>query len=144
MKFTESVVEDATLAWLETIGCEFAHGPDIAPDLPTAERTDYGEVVLAQHLRDVLARSSPTLPTEAPESAFRKPTNHEGADLLHRNRALHRLLVDGVTVEYRLPAGQAADAEGASAMAPRHGWSTSTVPRAATGLRSSSSRTNWG
>ena len=74
--------------------------------MPAAERADYGEVVLAQRLRDALARLNPDLPAEALEDAFRKLTRPEGADLIQRNRALHRLLVDGVTVEYR-------DAEGA-------------------------------
>lgn len=44
--FTESTVEDAALAWLEAIGWQVAHGPEIAPDMPAAERADYGEVVL--------------------------------------------------------------------------------------------------
>jgi len=103
---TESVVEQAALAWLEAAGWQVAHGPDIAPDMPAAERTDYGEVVLARRLRDALARLNPELPSEALEDALRKLTRPEGADLILRNRALHRLLVDGVTVEYR-------DAEGA-------------------------------
>jgi type I restriction enzyme R subunit len=103
---TESVVEQAALAWLEAAGWQVAQGPDIAPDMPAAERTDYGEVVLARRLRDALARLNPELPSEALEDALRKLTRPEGADLILRNRALHRLLVDGVTVEYR-------DAEGA-------------------------------
>jgi len=36
--FTESVVEDAALGWLEAIGWHVARGPDIAPDVPGAER----------------------------------------------------------------------------------------------------------
>jgi type I restriction enzyme R subunit len=103
---TESVVEQAALAWLEASGWQIAHGPEIAPDMPAAERADYGEVVLARRLRDALARLNPDLPPEALDDAFRKLTRPEGADLVQRNRALHRLLVDGVTVEYR-------DAEGA-------------------------------
>jgi len=103
--FTESVVEEAALAWLEAGGWRVAHGPDIAPDMPAAERADYGEVVLAQRVRDALARLNPELPAEALDDAFRKLTRPEGAELAQRNRALHRLLVDGVTVEYR-------DAEG--------------------------------
>ncbi|HET6204504.1 MAG TPA: HsdR family type I site-specific deoxyribonuclease [Planctomycetota bacterium] len=103
--FTESTVEEAALAWLESTGWQVAHGPDIAPDMPAAERRDYGEVVLAQRLRDALARLNPQLPAEALEDAFRKLTRPEGTDLIFRNSALHRLLVDGVTVEYR-------DAEG--------------------------------
>ena len=45
--FTEATVEDAALAYLESLGWGVAHGPDIAPDTPGAERRDYGEVVLA-------------------------------------------------------------------------------------------------
>ncbi|GIV82818.1 MAG: DEAD/DEAH box helicase [Meiothermus sp.] len=99
--FTESDVEQAALAWLEATGWQVAHGPEIAPDMPAAERADYGEVMLAQRLRDALARLNPDLPAEALQDAFRKLTRPEGADLIQRNRALHRLMVDGVTVEYR-------------------------------------------
>jgi len=100
-RFTESTVESAALAWLAELGWQIKHGPEIAPDGLFAERRDYGEVVLAQRLRDALARLNPTLPAEALEDAYRKLTRPEGADLLQRNRALHRLLVDGVTVECR-------------------------------------------
>jgi type I restriction enzyme R subunit len=104
--FTESIVEKAALAWLENAGWPIAHGPDMAPDMPAAERTDYGEVVLARRVHAALARLNPELPADALEDALRKLTRPEGADLIQRNRALHRVLVDGVTVEYR-------DAEGA-------------------------------
>jgi type I restriction enzyme R subunit len=104
--FTESTVEDAALAWLEASGWHVAHGPEIDPDVPAAEREGYGEVVLAQRLRDALARLNPELPRDVLEDAFRKLTRPDSADLMQRNRALHRLPVDGVTVEYR-------DAEGA-------------------------------
>ncbi len=42
---TESVVEEAALAWLESTGWRIAHGPDIAPDRPTAARMGCGEVL---------------------------------------------------------------------------------------------------
>ncbi len=99
--FTESVVEEAALAWLASAGWQVCNGGAIAPGEPAAERDEFGQVVLAQRLRDALARLSPTLPPETLEDAFRKLTRPEGADLIVRNRALHRLLVDGVTVEYR-------------------------------------------
>ncbi len=104
--FTESVVEDAALAWLESVGWRVAHGPDIAPDMLAAERRDYGEVVLGTRLRDALTRLNPALPAEALDDAFRKLTRPEGAELVARSRALHRLLVDGVTVEYRATDGE--------------------------------------
>jgi type I restriction enzyme R subunit len=99
--FTESVVEEAALAWLASAGWQVGNGGAIAPGEPAAERDEFGQVVLAQRLREALARLSPTLPPETLEDAFRKLTRPEGADLIVRNRALHRLLVDGVTVEYR-------------------------------------------
>ncbi|MDW8382611.1 MAG: type I restriction endonuclease subunit R [Verrucomicrobiota bacterium] len=102
---TESQVEAAALAWLEAIGWRVAHGPDMAPDTLLAERRDFGEVVLARRLRDALARLNPGLPADALEDAFRKLTRPEGADLLQRNRAVHRMLVDGVAVEYRTGEG---------------------------------------
>ena len=35
---TEADVEAAALDWLASVGWEAAHGPDIAPDTPNAER----------------------------------------------------------------------------------------------------------
>lgn len=99
--FTESVVEEAALDWLVEAGWQRAHGPDIAPDTPAAERADFSEVILAGRLREALIRLNPTLPTEALQDAFRKLNRIEAADLVQRNRALHRFLVDGVDVEYR-------------------------------------------
>ena len=55
-----------------------------------------------------LARLNPDLPQEALEEAFRKVTHPEGATLEARNRAIHRMLVDGVTVEYRRSGGSIA------------------------------------
>ena len=86
--FTEWEVEECALDWLRTIGWGVAHGPDIAPDTPGAERADYGDVVLEGRLRDALARLNPALPAEALEDAFRKLTRPEGATLEARNRSI--------------------------------------------------------
>jgi type I restriction enzyme R subunit len=104
--FSESDVEDAALAWLTAAGWHIGHSPDIAPGMLAAERGDYGEFVLAQRLRDALARLNTTLPAEALEDAFRRLSRPEGVDLLQRNRTLHRHLADGVTVEYRTAEGE--------------------------------------
>ncbi len=98
---TEADVEKAGLAWLAGIGWRVVHGPDIAPDTPAAERADYGQVILEQRLRDALAQLNPDLPATALDDAFRRLTRPEGATLEARNRAFHRMLVQGVTVEYR-------------------------------------------
>ena len=99
--FTESEVEAAALEWLEGLGWKVAHGPDIAPHADGAERADHSEVVLEHRLRDALDRLNPDLPDEALDDAYRKITRPEGSTLEARNRDLHRMLVNGVTVEYR-------------------------------------------
>jgi len=40
-KFTESVVEDAVLAWLESLGYAIRHGLDIAQDEACSARASY-------------------------------------------------------------------------------------------------------
>ena len=44
---SESTVEEAALDWLAGLGWSVAHGPDIAPSEPAAEREDYSKVMLA-------------------------------------------------------------------------------------------------
>ena len=105
MKFTESEVEAAALEWLESLGWSVAHGPDIAPDTPGAERADYGEAVLERRLHDALVRLNPELPDTALNDAFRKLIRPAGAILEARNRAFHRMVVDGVAVEHRIDDG---------------------------------------
>ena len=56
-------------------------------------------------LRDALAALNSGLPVEALDDAFRKLTRPQGATVEARNRAFHRMLVNGVEIEYR-------DAEG--------------------------------
>ena len=108
---TEADVEAAALDWLANIGWGVAHGPDIAPDAPGAERSDYGQVVLERRLRDALAELNPSLPASALDDAFRRLTHPEGSTLEVRNRAFHRMLVDGVTVEYRAGDGRISGAQ---------------------------------
>ncbi|HOX27246.1 MAG TPA: type I restriction endonuclease subunit R [Candidatus Krumholzibacteria bacterium] len=112
-KFTESVVEEATLGWLAGMEYAVLHGPNIAVGEPAAERTDpnYRDVILEGRLRAALAELNPDLPHEALEDAYRKLTRIDAPSLAERNRAAHRLLVDGVTVEYRRPDGSIAGAQ---------------------------------
>jgi type I restriction enzyme R subunit len=105
--FTESVVEEAALAWLAGLGWEVAHGQELIEG-PLPERADYGQVVLKGRLRAALSRLNPALPAGALEDASRKLLHPEGPTLVARNHALHRMMVDGVTVEYRRADGSIA------------------------------------
>ncbi|MBL8767466.1 MAG: type I restriction endonuclease subunit R, partial [Planctomycetes bacterium] len=111
--FTESVVEDAALAWLEGLHYAVLHGPDIAAGEPDAERSDpnYRDVVLERRLREALKKLNPDLPPDAIDDAYRKLTRVDAPSLIERNRALHRMLIDGVTVEYRRDDGSIAGAQ---------------------------------
>ena len=97
---SESAVEAVALEWLASLGWAVAHGPGIAPDTLTAERADYGDVALQGRLRSALARLNPTLRAETLDDVFRKLLHPEGSTLEARNRAFHRMAVDGITVEY--------------------------------------------
>ena len=102
---TEADVEQAALDWLSALGWKVAHGPDIAPDTPNVERSDYGQVVLGQRLRDALAELNPSLPASALDDSYRKLIRPEGSTIEARNRAFHRMLVEGVAEEYRADGG---------------------------------------
>ena len=100
MTLTESVVEAAALDWFRKLGYNVVGGPDMPPGAG-ALRAGYGDVVLAPVLRGAVARLNPGLPAEAHDDAVRRLTRPEGSTLEARNRAFHRMAVDGVTVEYR-------------------------------------------
>ena len=97
---SESVVEQAALDWFRGLGYDVVGGPDMPPG-PHALRESYADTIFPSVVRGALARLNPNLPADALDDAFRKLTRPEGPTLEARNRAFHRLTVDGVTVEYR-------------------------------------------
>jgi len=104
----ESIVEDAALAWLEELGYAITHGPHIAPGEPAAERTTFGDVVLVERLRGAIQRLNPAIPDDAREDALRKVLRVGTPSLTQTNRAFHKMLRDGVEVEYARPDGSIA------------------------------------
>ncbi len=107
MSLTESIVEDAALTWFGELGYTIGHGPQMAPGEPHAERDGFGEVILAERLREALRRLNPTIPEEAQEEALRKVQRVVTPSLIQTNRTFHRMLRDGVDVEYARPDGSA-------------------------------------
>ena len=97
---SESVVEQAALDWFRGLGYDVVGGPDMPPG-PQSLRESYADTILPSVVRGALDRLNPNLPTDALDDAFRRLTRPEGSNLEARNRAFHRLAVDGVTVEYR-------------------------------------------
>jgi type I restriction enzyme R subunit len=104
--FCEADLEQEAHRWLASLGWQVRHGLELDPGGLFAEREGYQQVVLADRLRNALLALNPDLPAEALEDAYRKVLNPEGATLEQRNRVFHRMLVDGVPVEYRTPSGE--------------------------------------
>jgi len=105
MTMTESVIEQAALAWLESMDYTILCGPQIAPGELLAEREDYEQVVLERRLRQALERLNPDVPPDALEEAFRKLARPEFPGLVKSNHALHQQLVNGIPVEVQRPDG---------------------------------------
>src|SRR5258708_7056181 len=98
---TESTVEQAALAWFESLGYSILHGPEIAPGELFSERQTYGDVVLVKRLTEALADINSQVPPEAVEEAVRRVLHPETSSLVENNRRFHKMLVEGVPVEYR-------------------------------------------
>lgn len=96
----EAHVEDASLDWFSQLGWTVVHGPDIGPEGKTPERSSYGEVLLIGRLRDAVLRINPHLPFDTVDDIIRKVTATEMPSLIEENRRLHKLLVDGISVQY--------------------------------------------
>ncbi|NBB94527.1 MAG: HsdR family type I site-specific deoxyribonuclease [Planctomycetes bacterium] len=97
----EAQVELVTVDYFRELGYGYVHGPDIAPDGESPERADYGQVVLAGRLRDAMVRINPDVPDDAIEDALRQVTRTDSPSLIVNNRALHKMLTDGVDVTWR-------------------------------------------
>jgi type I restriction enzyme R subunit len=104
----ESIVEDAALTWFGELGYAVGHGPHLAPGEPASERSSFGEVVLVGRLREAIRRLNPRIPQAALEEAQRKVLLVGTPSLNQTNRTFHRMLRDGVEVEYRRPDGSIA------------------------------------
>ncbi len=98
---TEEQLEQLCLEWFAETGWVLAHGPDLAPDGPTPERADYRQVLLLADLEAALHRINAHLPVSAIEQVVAVVRKPESLDSVISNRAFHRLLLDGVPVEYK-------------------------------------------
>ncbi len=98
---TEDQLEQLCLDWFRETGWETAYGPDLAADGTAPERTDYRQVLLFGDLEAALHRLNPHLPADVIEQVTEQLRKPESLDVLVNNREFHRLLLDGVPVEYK-------------------------------------------
>jgi len=98
---TESEVEQAALKILADLKFDLVYGPDIAPDGARPERKNYQDVVLVERLRTALSRINPTIPEDTIEEAVKKVLRTDSPHQVVNNQHFHKMLVNGVDVEYR-------------------------------------------
>lgn len=105
MNINEDQLEQLCLSWFDEGDWQVLHGPDIAPDGDAPERADYQQVVLPGRLLEAMRGINPRIPTEALEEAVHAVVNLSEPTLIQGNRAFHKLLLEGVPVEFRTEEG---------------------------------------
>jgi type I restriction enzyme R subunit len=97
---SEAAVEQVVLDHLADLGYTLSIDSEIGPDGKAPEREAYADVVLTKRLVGAIERLNPAIPAEARGDALRKVLATEMPSLVEENRRLHRLLVEGVDVEF--------------------------------------------
>jgi type I restriction enzyme R subunit len=97
----ESTIEEMAIAELQSLGYTYISGVDLAPDAPNPERASYGDVLLVGRLEAALTKLNPTMPPDTIQGAARKLSRIATSNLLADNEEFHKMLIDGVPVEYR-------------------------------------------
>ncbi|MBR9704057.1 type I restriction endonuclease subunit R [Candidatus Pacearchaeota archaeon] len=99
---TEDHIEEAALQILkDDLNYDYIYGPDIAPDGKTPQRKTYQDVVLIDSLQNAIQRINPNIPKEAREEAIKKVLRTSSPKQILDNQNFHKLLTEGVPVEYR-------------------------------------------
>jgi type I restriction enzyme R subunit len=97
---TEDQLEQHAIQWFQDTGWSYASGTDLAPEAATPERADFRTVVLKARLASAVRQLNPKLPLAAVEEVVHVATTPTETSLPRNNRAFHRLLMDGVKIEF--------------------------------------------
>lgn len=101
MKTHESDLETHVLGYLKDLGYAYQHGDTLDPELVPAERPNYHAAILAHTLRTAVVAINPAIPAAALDSAIHQVLDVQLTELHQENRRIHRLLIEGVPVEYQ-------------------------------------------
>ena len=96
----ECDIECAGLEYFAELGYEIADPKASSPDGILPLRKAYDEVILTKKLLDALARINPKIPEDARLDALRKILAVETPSLVEENRRIHKMIIEGVDVEY--------------------------------------------
>ncbi len=96
----DAYAEQPALQWLEELGWEIGHGPDLGPDGSAPEREKWRDVVLIERLRSAVRGLNPELPDDAVEHVVQQALTTSSPNVIDDHSDFHRLLVDRVPVTY--------------------------------------------
>jgi len=97
----EDQVEQLAIEWFKELGYDYELGYDIAPDSEHSERDNYQEVILSKCLHIALEKLNPTLPKSAIDEAVHILKKPQHATLIQNNRAFHKMLLQGISVDIK-------------------------------------------
>lgn len=98
---TEDGLEQQCLNWFREGDWDCLYGPDLAPDGAAPERSDYRQVVLSGRLLKAMGWINPEIPPAALEEAVQAIVKLDHPVAEQRNRDFHRILLEGVPVQWR-------------------------------------------
>lgn len=98
---TESAIEDFAIKLFERLGYSYVYAPDIGPESENPERSHYDEVILKDRLWSAVQRINPSVPRHALQEAVKDVERIHSPDTLANNEVFHRLLTEGVKVNYQ-------------------------------------------
>lgn len=111
-RITESTIENFAIELIEELGYSYVYAPDFAPDSEKPERKNFSDVILASRLKEAIETINPSLSLDLREQALKAVLNLPSQNLLDNNETFHKLLVEGVPVEF----------EGAYGIQGEHVW----------------------
>jgi type I restriction enzyme R subunit len=91
----ESDIEQFVVELLQGQGFNY-----LAPEEQEAERKDLSEVVLKERFKKAIDELNPPIPDEAKGQALRQVLNLPSQNLIDNNETFHRMLTEGIEVEY--------------------------------------------
>ena len=100
-RITENEIEEFTIELLERSGFHYIYGPDIAPDGRSPFRDTFEDVLLLDKVSSAIDRINPAIPKSARGDALKQIQQFFTPELIPNNESFHRLLTEGINVNYQ-------------------------------------------
>ena len=103
--FREDHIEFTGIETLKSLGWQYLPAAAIAPDGSAPQRASFHDAILLPRLERAVAKINPHLPKDTLEDALRQVLTAGFPNLIEENRRMHRLITEGIGIEFRRPDG---------------------------------------